>query len=251
MARALLRALTCCGAAPSLPRFAPAWRCRTTDLRRGCSPWRCRRSRWRQSCSPVTSTSRRWRRCWRPDWALEAHSLWRRMAVPWLRWLLGRDGASDFALGVSGEDQTSHRAEVEALVALLEALVLTCSSGSVHVLVDCQAALRVVQGGGCAPLLARRAVELQARLRGRVRLTFWWVPSHGKVAPAQWMVPPCGEAVARALNARADRVARSCATRRAAGSGRQQCADQRAQAMTWEKQALQTLTAVAHRWAEA
>ena len=165
--------------------------------------------------------------------------------------VLDGDGASDFALGVSGEDQTSHRAEVEALVALLEALVLTCSSGSVHVLVDCQAALRVVQGGGCAPLLARRAVELQARLRGRVRLTFWWVPSHGKVAPAQWMVPPCGEAVARALNARADRVARSCATRRAAGSGRQQCADQRAQAMTWEKQALQTLTAVAHRWAEA
>ena len=80
--------------------------------------------------------------------------------------VLDGDGAGDFALGVSGEDQTSHRAEVEALVALLEALVLTCSSGTVHVLVDCQAALRVVQGGGCAPLLARRAVELQARLRG-------------------------------------------------------------------------------------
>eukprot|EP00439_Symbiodinium_sp_Y106_P051178 s1179_g6.t2 len=165
--------------------------------------------------------------------------------------VLDGTGEGDFALGVSGEDQTSHRAEVEALVALLEALAITCSSGTVHVLVDCQAALRVVHGGGCLPLLARRAVELRARLRGRLRLGFWWVPSHGKAAPAQWMVPPCGEAVARALNARADRVARDCATRRAAGSGRKRCADQREQAMAWEKHALQTLTAVARRWAEA
>ena len=154
------------------------------------------------------------------------------------------DGAGDFALGVSGEDQTSHRAEVEALVALLEAW----SSRALRGPFTCLWTARLLWGWF---RLARRAVELQARLRGRVRLTFWWVPSHGKVAPTQWMVPPCGEAVARALNARADRVARGCATRRAAGSGRQQCADQRAQAMAWEKQVLQTLTAVAHRSAEA
>ena len=165
--------------------------------------------------------------------------------------VLDGTGEGDFALGVPGEDQTSHRAEVEALVALLEALAITRSSGSVQVLVDCQAALRVVHGGGGLPLLARRAVELRAQLRGRLRLGFWWVPSHGKAAPAKWVVPPCGEAVARALNARADRVARDCATRRAAGSGRKQCASQREQAMVWEKHALQTLTAVARRWAEA
>ena len=165
--------------------------------------------------------------------------------------VLDGTGEGDFALGVPGEDQTSHRAEVEALVALLEALATTRSSGTVHVLVDCQAALRVVHGGGSLPLLARRAVELRAQLRGRLRLDFWWVPSHGKAAPAKWVVPPCGEAVARALNARADRVARDCATRRAAGSGRKQCASQREQAMVWEKHALQTLTAVARRWAEA
>ena len=161
------------------------------------------------------------------------------------------DDAGDFALGVPGEDQTPHRSEVEGLLALLQALVLTTAAGHVHVLVDCQAALAVMQGGGDARLLARRAVELQHKLRGRVELTFWWTPSHGKVAPPRWQVPPCGEAVARALNARADRVARSCATRRAAGSGRQQCANQRAQAKEWEKQSLLILTAVATRWMQA
>ena len=88
-----------------------------------------------------------------------------------------------------------------------------------------------MKGGGDARLL----VELQTKLRDRVEITFWWTPSHGKMAPPQWLVPPCGEAVARALNARADRVARSCATRRAAGSGRQLCANQRAQAKEWER----------------
>ena len=45
-------------------------------------------------------------------------------------------------------------------------------------------------------------MELQASLADRIQVTMWWVPSHGKVAPHNWRCPPCGEATARALNAR-------------------------------------------------
>ncbi|CAE7190112.1 Prkg1 [Symbiodinium necroappetens] len=127
----------------------------------------------------------------------------------------GLDGDGDFSLGLDGEDQTSHRAEVEGILALLHGLSLTTAKGIVHVMVDCQSALEVIAGGGEAKLLCKRARDLLDGLARRIEVLFWWVPSHGKCAPSRWQVPPCGEPVARALNARADRVARSCAGRRA------------------------------------
>ena len=72
-----------------------------------------------------------------------------------------------------------------------------------------------------------------------------------KPAPSRWKPPPCGEAVARALNAKADAAARSCATSRAQGSARKLVMEQREAALAWEVQALSALTQIAHAWAAA
>ena len=60
--------------------------------------------------------------------------------------------------------------------------------------------------------------------------------------------PPCGEAVARAWNARADRVARHKAASLANGSLCQQCFQDRATAFAWERQALPMIRSVADRF---
>ena len=88
-------------------------------------------------------------------------------------------------------------------------------------------------------------------MRGRIELHWWWVPSHGKIAPSSWRVPPCGEMKARALNAQVDRAARDCATRRASGSDRQRCCQQRAAAFEWERKAHLAFRQVADCWANA
>ena len=156
-----------------------------------------------------------------------------------------------FSSGVGAEDQTPHRAEVEGLLTVFRALLRCTAAGCVHVLADCQSAMRVVQGGGHAQLLASRAVAMQELLRPRIDLKIWWVPSHGKLASRRWACPPCGEMVARALNARADRDARACATRRAQGSDRQRCYAARLAAFKWEQQSQQSFRLTAPRWADA
>ena len=156
-----------------------------------------------------------------------------------------------FACNVDGEDQSAHRAEVEGLLALARALSRCQAHGEVHVIADCKAALLTVAGGGCTPLLSSRAVAAFALSQGRLRVQRWWVPSHGKVAPARWQPPPCGEVVARALNAKADRAARDKATRAAAGCARQACCRASERALEWEKQAHQAFCLVVRRWAEA
>ena len=166
-------------------------------------------------------------------------------------WAVALDDEGGYALGVAAEDQTPHRAEVEGLMAVLAALLRCEAAGVVHVLADCQSAIETIRGGGQAPLLSARAVMFQEQLRGRITLRLWWVPSHGKLAPTGWQCPPCGEMRARALNARADRLARERATRRAAGSDRQACVQARRAAFQWEKSALLALRQVARRWAEA
>ncbi|CAE7766887.1 unnamed protein product [Symbiodinium sp. CCMP2592] len=117
-----------------------------------------------------------------------------------------------FSLGVQGEDQSSFRAEIEALWALLRGL---------------------------------------RELEQRFTIHLWWTPSHGKTAPSTWRPPPCGEVVARALNAKADAAARSCAGARANGSLRKTVMEQREAALSWEVKALTALTRAARAWAEA
>ena len=146
-----------------------------------------------------------------------------------------------FTLGIAAEDQSSHRAEVEALLAVIRALRRTTATGHVHILSDCQSAVRAVQGGGKASLLARRSRQLLEEFRERLNLHWWWIPSHGKLAPASWKCPPCGEMRARALNARADRAARHRASSRANGSDLQRCSQLRSAATVWEKGVLAAL----------
>ena len=156
-----------------------------------------------------------------------------------------------FALGVAGEDQSSFRAEIEALFAVLRGLRLCTGSGAVHIVCDCQSAIRVALGGGQLAGLCQLFADLRRVLEPRFKIHLWWTPSHGKPAPSRWKPPPCGEAVARALNARADAAARSCASSRAHGSLRKAVMEQREAALAWEVQAITALTRTAHAWAEA
>lgn len=166
-------------------------------------------------------------------------------------WAVALDGDLAFSQTVTGEDQSAHRAEVDGLVALALALGRCRSPGEVHVIADCQAALLTVAGGGGTPLLSSRAAQAFAALPQHLQLHKWWVPSHGKLAPARWRPPPCGEMLARALNHKADRAARDRAVRAAAGSLRQQCCQARAKAFEWEQAAHRALRQVARRWEKA
>ncbi|CAE7206863.1 unnamed protein product [Symbiodinium sp. CCMP2592] len=154
-----------------------------------------------------------------------------------------------FSLGVQGEDQSSFRAEIEALWALLRSLQLCSGSGVIHVVCDCQSAITVALGGGQLAGLSRRFVAFRRELEQRFTIHLWWTPSHGKVAPSMWRPPPCGEVVARALNAKADAAARSCAGARANGSLRKTVMEQREAALSWEVKALTALNKAARAWA--
>ncbi|OLQ08662.1 hypothetical protein AK812_SmicGene7782 [Symbiodinium microadriaticum] len=154
-------------------------------------------------------------------------------------WGVALDGEASYALNLPGEDQSAYRAEVEGLLVVARALNRCRCRGRVHILADCQSALTTVAGGGSNLLLSRRACAVFDALQGKIEVSKWWVPSHGKPAGSTWRCPPCGEMVSRALNAHADRAARGCAGRVSAGSDRQRCARAREVAFGWEKQAHQ------------
>ena len=166
-------------------------------------------------------------------------------------WGVALDGEASYALNLPGEDQSAYRAEVEGLLVVARALNRCRCRGRVHILADCQSALTTVAGGGSNLLLSRRACAVFDALQGKIEVSKWWVPSHGKPAGSTWRCPPCGEMVSRALNAHADRAARGCAGRVSAGSDRQRCARAREVAFGWEKQAHQAFRLVAQRWVAA
>ncbi|CAE7217270.1 unnamed protein product [Symbiodinium sp. CCMP2592] len=166
-------------------------------------------------------------------------------------WAIALDGEVNFAQPVAGEDQSSHRAEVDGLIFVAKALGRCSAEGEVHVIADCQSALTTVTGGGALPLLSSRAVAAFRDVPRRIKVKRWWVPSHGKMAPAAWQPPPCGEMVARALNFKADQAARAKAQHLATGSLRQRCVQARAAALEWEQKAHRALRSVARRWAAA
>ncbi|CAE7723733.1 rbcL [Symbiodinium sp. CCMP2592] len=120
-------------------------------------------------------------------------------------WSVAVHEAATVAGGVVGEDQSPYRAEVEALLSLFEALSLCRRRGTLVVVSDCQSALAAVQGKGNAVKLVARLCELHSLCCARGFLIhMFWIPSHGKIAPARWVVPMGGEALARHLNDRAD-----------------------------------------------
>ena len=74
-----------------------------------------------------------------------------------------------FSLGVAAEDQSPHRAEVEGLLAVVRAFLRCTAAGRVHVLADCQSAMRMVQGGG------KGAADcMLQQLKPRIDLKIWW-----------------------------------------------------------------------------
>ena len=158
-----------------------------------------------------------------------------------------------FTLGIAAEDQSSHRAEVEALLAVTRALRRTTAKGHVHILSDCQSAVRALFRVVAKLRFWRVVPDSCWRRSGSASTSIGGgsIPSHGKLAPANWKCPPCGEMRARALNARADRAARHRAATRANGSDRQRCSQLRLAATVWEKGVLAAFGSIASRWADA
>ena len=155
------------------------------------------------------------------------------------------------ALGVQGESQTAFHAETAGLLCALRAIAhagprLRCKA--VYIVSDCQAALRIADGGPSALsglAAALRDALLQARRYVQVGLI--WVPSHGK--KPGW-TPPAGhdELVLRAGNASADREASNAANRRAHGSQRQRWLQAMRIGRQWEIDAVLHLARVAEAY---
>ena len=152
-------------------------------------------------------------------------------------------GGDTCGLGVPGEDQTPFKAEVQALLWLLEVLLRAGRPGDYFVLVDCTAALFAARGKGHLRKLCDRFTVLWNLLEtAGVKVTLHWIPSHGKRAPDGWRPPGSfSEAQARLLNQAADAEARRLAARRARGSARQLCCQARTEAETWETGAINAL----------
>eukprot|EP00435_Cladocopium_sp_Y103_P029088 s2744_g7.t1 len=154
-----------------------------------------------------------------------------------------------FATGVSGEHQTSFRAEVEAIYNVLLCLSRMWDAGfrlpvSLVIVTDCTAAVSMIHSyHGVAPLLSRRIRSLLTLCEQRgVHVSFQWVPSHGRHV-ASWRPEHFSEFDLRQWNAIADQLARDAAKRRLSGSDREACAAARRHAYFWE---METLAAVAN-----
>ena len=155
-----------------------------------------------------------------------------------------------FAQGVVGEDQTPHRAELEALRAVLWALAQiqghTCR---IVVACECQAALMVAGGAGDLSLFRTEFQAYQAAIRAHgLHVVLHWVPSHGRVRP-HWR-PPEGftEDQLRAANDRADGAAKQAARRRAASSRRAATQQLWQDAKQWELQAIRLAASAEERY---
>ena len=82
---------------------------------------------------------------------------------------------ADCSLGVDAEDQTPHRAEVEALYAVYCALSKCSAHGTVDILSDCKAVMLVSNGLGVTKVLAQRFLALKHAMQHRIAVTSWWV----------------------------------------------------------------------------
>ncbi|CAE7627834.1 unnamed protein product, partial [Symbiodinium necroappetens] len=116
------------------------------------------------------------------------------------------DGGRTLSVGLPGEDQGSHKAELYGLVVLIRALLLLSIQGVCHVIVDCKALLDAFNGRGTLGLLVDELCAARSILQSRgLQVVLSWLPSHNKPLPAGWS-SPCALAIdrLRALNARSD-----------------------------------------------
>ena len=90
-----------------------------------------------------------------------------------------------FAVGVSGEDQSPYRAEVEGLLGLLEAVAMCQHQGSVVVVCDCQAALLALSRARDTPAFWQGVSRMHC---GLVALVAFACLFSGCRAMARWLL---------------------------------------------------------------
>ena len=157
--------------------------------------------------------------------------------------------------GVDSEDQTSFRAECEAIRFLLRALTGLCLNGFalpplVVILCDCTAAIRMaVHGGGQMPLLGRELCSSRAALSlAGCKVELSWVPSHWKTAP-HWKPFPGADADSqRRWNDSADLAAKEHARVLSHGSARATYVREVQVAKQWELQVQHLHVAATQRY---
>eukprot|EP00435_Cladocopium_sp_Y103_P019197 s3096_g4.t1 len=150
--------------------------------------------------------------------------------------------------GIPGKDQSSFRAEVDAIRLVLEGTVKLLTLQSI--VCDCMAAIDISQGGlGQCPELATRLHQaVRCLLVSNVCLDFVWVPSHGKDSPKFKGHPGAAKFQLRAWNANTDYAARHAMQQCLNGSLRERWHLQ-AIAEKWET-AITTLASIAQLYAE-
>eukprot|EP00438_Fugacium_kawagutii_P032407 Skav234910 [mRNA] locus=scaffold840:823794:824564:- [translate_table: standard] len=157
--------------------------------------------------------------------------------------------------GLPGEDQTAYRAEVEAILMVLQGAIEFVESTpdklkSLIIVADCLSALEVAQGAsGACP---RLAIKLHTAVRHledfNVQVQFVWVPSHGKHSEKFTGHPAATELQLRQWNETADAAAQKTMQARLRGSHRQVWHLQAVAAEDWETRAISALASIAEMY---
>ena len=111
--------------------------------------------------------------------------------------------------------------------------------------IDCQAAIETLKGGGKSPNLARRAHDALCRLRALAEVEIFWIPAHDKIKDGWAPHRLASESWLRGLNAAADKAARKEASRLLRGSQIQRWRRLRDDAVKWEVAAIKAAAAAA------
>jgi len=92
-------------------------------------------------------------------------------------WAVAVHGGAVFSCGVVGEDREPYRAEVEGILAVLEAADRSHWTGRLIVIADCSAAIDATAGKGHARLLVLDVQSRWGRLcRRGFEVSIHWVP---------------------------------------------------------------------------
>ena len=155
-----------------------------------------------------------------------------------------------FVSGLDTEAQTAYRAEVDAATFTLEAAALATSRlvglrAYIVIVIDCQAAITTLKGGGKSPNLARRAHDALCRLRALAEVEVFWIPAHDKIKSGWVPHRLASEGWLCGLNDAADKAARAEASRLLRGSQLQRWLRLREDAVKWEAAAIKAAAATA------
>lgn len=162
------------------------------------------------------------------------------------------------AQGLSTEDQTAFRAEVDAISAALTFCIKAANLGmiprkkTIVIISDCQAAIDLAQQGSLScPLLACFVHRLINDLKHFGMLVqFCWVPSHGKQSDKFVSHVATTPDELRSWNAKADDLAKAAMKRRHQHSMRANWARQIQAAVEWECSAIHLSASIAKRYAD-